>query len=75
MQFRLCNENTQLDELDTVTLDTMACDLLKELNNLETFGKDWNGNWISKADKRNHAKWTQLYDCISDILDKRPEAN
>lgn len=73
--YRHLRSTTDLNSLDTVTLDNIACQLMREIDALETYGTDHNGDWLGNTDKRSCAKWRKYLSAIETILETRPEAN
>lgn len=73
--FRHLRTTTDLTVIDTITLDSMACGLMREIDNLETYGKDHNGEWLGKTDKRSCEKWQKYLDAINAVLETRSDAN
>lgn len=42
--------------IETVELDEIACKLSREIDNLEVYYRDYNGNWYNIKDKRKHGR-------------------
>lgn len=73
--FRHLRTTTDLTQIATVDLDNIACGLISEIDNLETYGKDRDGNWLGNTDKRSHIKWTKYLTAVNAVLDTRSDAN
>ena len=69
--FRHLRTTTELTTIATTDLDNIACKLSTEIDNLETYGKDHNGNWLGQTDKRSHAKWSKYLTAIEAELETR----
>ena len=64
---------TDLTTIDTVTLDTIASQLMREIDNLETYGRDHNGRWYGKTDKRSCDKWRKYLTAVETELETRTD--
>jgi hypothetical protein len=71
--FRQLRVSTNLPALDSITLDNLACQLMAEIDKLETYGRDQHGNWWSKIDYKSHAKWSKYLAAVNVVLDSREE--
>lgn len=58
-------------KLTTEELDYQATKLAREIDNLETYGRDFNGDWIDKRDNRRHATMTAKLEELDQELEIR----